>query len=39
MERHSEYLVAADSCIACHEGGHVKEIRDKRYLAVRRPEN
>jgi len=39
MERHSEYLVAADSCIACHEGGHVKEIRDKRYLAVRRSEN
>jgi len=39
MERHSEYLVAADSCIACHEGGHVKELRDKRYLAVRRAAN
>ena len=36
MERHSRYLVAADRCVACHEGGHVKEIRDKRYLAVRR---
>lgn len=38
MERHSEYLVAAENCVACHEGGHVKEIRDKRYLAVRRGE-
>lgn len=35
MERHSLYLVAAENCIACHEGGHVQQIRDKRYLAVR----
>ncbi|HSM27764.1 MAG TPA: NapC/NirT family cytochrome c [Thioalkalivibrio sp.] len=36
MERHSRYMVAAEYCIGCHEGGHVQEIRNMRYLAVRR---
>lgn len=35
MERHSHYLMAAETCIACHEGGHGQALRDQRYLAIR----
>lgn len=35
VARHSEYLQAAQFCIACHEPGHVERIRDMRYLSVR----
>lgn len=34
--RHGQYMEAAETCIACHEGGHVAALRDKRYLAIRR---
>ncbi|MFU8895484.1 MAG: NapC/NirT family cytochrome c [Gammaproteobacteria bacterium] len=34
--RHTEYTQAAEFCIACHEAGHVEQIRNQRYLNVRR---
>lgn len=36
VARHSDYLAAAEFCVACHEPGHVEQIRDKRYLSLRR---
>jgi cytochrome c nitrite reductase small subunit len=36
LSNHSQYMQAAENCIACHEGGHFKPMRDKRYLSVRR---
>jgi cytochrome c nitrite reductase small subunit len=36
VARHSQYLEAAEFCIACHEAGHVERIRNQRYLSVRR---
>jgi cytochrome c nitrite reductase small subunit len=36
IARHSEYMQAAEFCIACHEGGHLQEVREQRYISVRR---
>jgi cytochrome c nitrite reductase small subunit len=38
LSRHAEYLQAAQYCVSCHEPGHVDEIRQMRYLSVRRAE-
>lgn len=36
ITRHTEYVLAAEYCVACHEPGHVDRIREMRYLSVRR---
>jgi cytochrome c nitrite reductase small subunit len=36
VARHADYLQAARFCISCHEAGHAEQMREQRYLSVRR---
>jgi cytochrome c nitrite reductase small subunit len=36
VERHEDYMQAANYCIACHEPGHNLGVLELRYLSVRR---